>query len=338
MFGARSMSDATPERPNEATDRYSYTAVLITQGRHKFYSLAMPSDVLAQHSFVVTRQEDRVAGFQRYLDPKRAAEIAAYIDSGLGTIPTAIILSAQEDCRLEYNGKNRTVSFEKVGNAFLIIDGQHRVYGFHLAESSLRVPVIIYNGLDTSEEAQLFIDVNTKQKPVPSELLLDIKKLAKTQGASEKVVGYIFDLFDSEPGSALLGKMSAFEKANDKISRVTFNAALKTIAPFIAEASAEKIYSELNSYYAGAISAFSKLDNDINICHPMTFRAVTSTFPEVREKTSYTSGGDLSSRSYSKYFQSILAGKKLTPLKSRQKSSTPIQNLLKEAMKPKSLM
>ncbi|WP_237562514.1 hypothetical protein, partial [Glutamicibacter soli] len=79
-------------------------------------------------------------------------------------------------------------------------------------------------------------------------------------------------------------------------------------------------------------------DNDINICHPMTFRAVTSTFPEVREKTSYTSGGDLSSRSYSKYFQSILAGKKLTPLKSRQKSSTPIQNLLKEAMKPKSLM
>lgn len=332
------MNDFKLDYSEESSDRASYTAVLISQGRHKFYSLAMPSEVLAAHSFVVTRQEDRVAGFQRYLDQKRAAEIATYIDSGLGTIPTAIVLSAQKGCSLEYNSKNRTVSFDKVEHAFLIIDGQHRVYGFHLAKSSLRVPVIIYNGLDTSEEAQLFIDINTKQKPVPSELLLDIKKLAKTQGGSEKVLGYIFDLFDTEPGSALLGKMSAFEKTSDKISRVTFNAALKTIAPFLAEASAEKIYFELNSYYAGIISAFLKLDADINIFHPMTFRAITSIFPEVREKTSFISSGDLTARAYSKYFQMILSGRKLTPLKMRQKSATPIQNLLKDAMKPKSLM
>lgn len=323
-------SDANP-------DRASYTAVLLTQGRHKFYSLAMPSDILASHSFVVTRHEDRVLGFQRYLDEKRAVEIAAYIDSGLGTIPTAIILSAQEDCNLDYNGKNRTLSFDKIENAFLIIDGQHRVFGFHLAASSLRVPVIIYNGLDPSEEAQLFIDINTKQKPVPPELLLDIKKLAKTQGGPEKRLGYIFDLFDTEPGSSLLGMLSAFEKSNAKISRVTFNAALKTISAFIAEAPSEKVYSELNPFYAGAISAFAKLDREIDICHPMTFRAITSAFPEIREKTSF-SNGDLSPRSYSKYLQDILSGKKLALLKTRQKSPAPIQNLLKDAMKPKSLM
>ena len=330
------MSDV-PEQKEGSSDRASYTAVLLTQGRHKFYSLAMPSDILATHSFVVTRHEDRELGFQRYLDLKRAVEIAAYIDSGLGTIPTAIILSAQEDCKLDYNGKNRTISFEKINGAFLIIDGQHRVYGFHLANSSLRVPVIIYNGLDPSEEAQLFIDINTKQKPVPPELLLDIKKLAKTQGGPEKRLGYIFDLFDSEPGSSLLGMLSAFEKSSEKISRVTFNAALKTISAFIGEASSEKIYSELNPFYAGVISAFAKLDREIDFCHPMTFRAITSAFPDIREKTSF-SHSELTPRSYSKYLQEILSGKKLAPLKTRQKSPAPIQNLLKDAMKPKSLM
>lgn len=332
------MSEAEVDKADANSDRASFTAVLLTQGRHKFYSLSMPSDILAAHSFVVTRHEDRILGFQRYLDEKRAAEIAAYIDSGLGTIPTAIILSAQNDCNLEYNGKNRTLSFKKIDHAFLIIDGQHRVYGFHMAKSSLRVPVIVYNGLDPSEEAQLFIDINTKQKPVPPELLLDIKKLAKTQGGPEKKLGYIFDLFDSEPGSSLLGRLSAFEKSNEKISRVTFNAALKTIANFIADAPAERVYAELNPFYAGAISAFAKLDKDIDICQPMSFRAITSSFPEVREKTQFFSSGELTPRTYSKYFQEILAGKKLGPLKVRQKSPAPVQSLLSDAMKPKSLI
>ena len=34
-----------------------------------------------------------------------------------------------------------------IPEAFLILDGQHRVYGFSLAKTSLRVPVVIYNNL-----------------------------------------------------------------------------------------------------------------------------------------------------------------------------------------------
>lgn len=103
-------------------------------------------------------------------------EIAQYIDSGTGSIPTAIILAAQEEANLEYSSKNKTISFNKEKNSFLIIDGQHRVWGFIKASTSIRVPVVIYEELTRVEEAQLFVDINSNQKEVPRGLILDVKK------------------------------------------------------------------------------------------------------------------------------------------------------------------
>ena len=81
--------------------RESYSCNLISQGSTKFYSLTMPSETLAETCFVSTRDADPKEGFQRILDKNRAQEIADYIDSGKGSIPTAIILSAQEDAELQ---------------------------------------------------------------------------------------------------------------------------------------------------------------------------------------------------------------------------------------------
>ena len=53
----------------------SYTASLVRQGNHRFYTLTMPSDVLAQNSTVDMRVEDPIKGFQRRLDIKRAKDI-----------------------------------------------------------------------------------------------------------------------------------------------------------------------------------------------------------------------------------------------------------------------
>ena len=117
---------------------------LVRQGDHKFYSLTLPSELLAETCYVVDRTEDPIEGFQRELDEKRAKEIATYIDSGLGTIPSSIVLSAQEDAELVYNSSKKSISFKSLRNAFLIIDGQHRVYGFMHAKKAFRVPVIIY--------------------------------------------------------------------------------------------------------------------------------------------------------------------------------------------------
>jgi DGQHR domain-containing protein len=157
----------------------SYTASLITQGRHRFYTLTIPSDVLARTCFVIDRDEDPVEGFQRLLNKDRAQQIADYIDAGLGTIPTSVVLSAQSVASFEYVRKTRTVKFIDNPKSFLILDGQHRIFGFHLAKSELRVPVVIYSELSRVDESRLFIDINTTQKAVPNELLLDIRKLAE---------------------------------------------------------------------------------------------------------------------------------------------------------------
>ncbi len=42
---------------------------------------------------------------------------------------------------------------------------------FSKARTKLRVPVVVYNGLTKQQESKLFIDINTKQRPVPNELL-----------------------------------------------------------------------------------------------------------------------------------------------------------------------
>ena len=54
----------------------------------------------------------------------------------------------------------------------VIIDGQHRVYGFKISETKIRVPVIIYDGLNRRDESRLFIDINYKQRGVPSGVIV----------------------------------------------------------------------------------------------------------------------------------------------------------------------
>lgn len=259
--------------------RDSYAAVLLTQGEHRFYQLAMPSDVLGSCTFVSTRDDDPESGFQRLLDVKRAKEISAYIDSGHGTIPTSVILSAQESCGLEYESRNKTISFEISPNSFLILDGQHRTYGFKLAETKIRVPVIIYDGLSRQDESRLFIDINSKQRGVPSELLLDIKKQADYENSEEQLFRDVFDRMSVDPGSPLFGRLAPSKRAKNKISRVTFNAALKSIYPALTSRSSGDIQAILSEYLASVRDQINRNGGDEDILlNSVTFRALVAFF------------------------------------------------------------
>lgn len=57
-----------------------------------------------------------------------------YIDNGLGTISFFNYLSAQKEAELEYSSKNKSIKFNITNKSFLIIDGQHRVFGFKFAK------------------------------------------------------------------------------------------------------------------------------------------------------------------------------------------------------------
>lgn len=302
-FDERSDDSDIPGRGNTI----SYTASLLIQGDHRFFTLSMPSDVLAETCFVDRRDENPERGFQRFLDKRRAEEIAEYIDKGFGTIPSSIVLSAQPEAELRYSRRTRTLSFKNDRHAFLILDGQHRVFGFRLAKARLRVPVVIYNGLKKVDEVRLFMDINTKQRPVPNELLLDIKRMAETESDQEALLRDVFDLFQNDPTSPLLGLLSPSERKKKRISRVTFNAALKPIWRTFSDSEATEVYGVLSAYlnaWTPGLQAYGAWDN---ITNPTLFRAIMLLFPTVAERCADRHGSDFTANNFSEILRPFFA-------------------------------
>ena len=315
----------------------SYTASLITQGKHRFHSLTIPSDVLARTCFVVDRDEDPVKGFQRLLDRDRAQQIADYIDAGFGTIPTSVVLSAQSVSQFAYDSKNRTVRFKDAPKAFLILDGQHRIYGFQLAKSELRVPVVIYNELTRVDESRLFIDINTKQRPVPNELLLDIRKLAEYRNDLETKLGDIFDLFASEPTSPLLGSMSPSKRKKEHISRVTFNVAVKPILNIFGEASSSEIYRVLAAYLTAFIGQAGEKKLEVDITKPVVFRAFLMIFPDIAQRVSDKFDKNYTADRFAKIISEMLKNVKPSSVKNIGNSVTSYARVFTDGLKTKSI-
>lgn len=207
----------------------TYPALLMTQNKHRFYFTTIPVDDLFNYCFVARRDEDPEKGFQRSLNESRADDIAAYLAAGTGSIPSNVVLSAQENANFSYNRKTKSISFAREKGAFLVLDGQHRLWGYQKCSVRHRVPVAIYEGLARAEETKLFIDINTTQRGVPAALLLDIKELANVEDAKERLLRQIFDRLNTDPKSPIAGKLSAAKSLANRISRVTFNRAVGPI-------------------------------------------------------------------------------------------------------------
>ncbi|WP_424361647.1 DGQHR domain-containing protein [Methylocystis parvus] len=278
-------ADFSTRRPDASKAKtVSERAFVVTQGKHRFYSLVLPSDLLAQTCTVEARSENPIDGFQRLLDQKRAKSIARYIDAGFGTVPSAVVLSAQTRAHLAFDKETCALTFRKDPKAFLIIDGQHRVFGFKLAKSSVNVPVVIYNRLTRAQECRLFMDINTKQRPVPNELLLDIRRLSEVETETEALLHNVFDLFHNRKDSALAGYLSPAERKKNMISRVTFNAGLRSIKGAFVGAPADEVYAVLNAYLRACRHGLGLHAIDENIANPALFKALMLLFTNVAER------------------------------------------------------
>ncbi len=141
-------------------------------------------------------------------------------------------------------------------------------------QSALRVPVVIYSGLTPTEEARLFIDINTKQRQVPNELLLDIKQLAEREDDRDALLREIFDIFSDDPSSSLMGLMSSSSRQKSEYLDA-FNLALLNFL-FNCTTSSQSL-----TLFAAFVDALAKLGLEDRITSPTIFRAIMDTFPEV---------------------------------------------------------
>lgn len=230
--------------------RISYPALLLTQNKHRFYFATVPVDDLFNSCFVARRDEDPASGFQRALNEQRADDIAGYLANGDGSIPSNIVLSAQAAAEFRYVRKNKSITFVGVKRAFLVLDGQHRLWGYQKCRVRHRVPIAVYEGLSPAEEAKLFIDINTTQRGVPAALLLDIKHLAQVESVKETTLRSLFDKLNDDSQSPLAGKLSPSQSITGKISRVTFNRAVGAVLSkgVMLDAEPENRYRLLRNY------------------------------------------------------------------------------------------
>jgi DGQHR domain-containing protein len=319
----------------DSPDRLRFSVSRVRQGKHAFYTLTMPSEVLSRTCAVTTRKENPLDGFQRELDSKRAEEIARYVDEDVGTIPSSIVLSAQSKANLKIVGKGKTLEFTDTAGAFLILDGQHRVYGFSKAKASLRVPVVIYNGLSRTEETRLFIDINTKQRPVPPQLLLDIKKLAAIEDESEALLRDVFDAFDSRVDSCLAGLMSPADSAKNKINRVTFNLAIRPLLEMFVGRESTEIFEILNAYLTAISAEITKKTNEPLLARPVVFRAFLGVFRSVAQRVVDKFGTTYVPANFQTVISPIFANMQLKKLEKPGTSWVALRDYLEGRLKSK---
>lgn len=262
-----------------------YKAIKCIQNEKDFYLAFLPSDILAKTCFISRREDDPAKGFQRSLNESRSRDIAKYLDDTKGVIPSALILSAQKAARFSFEEKSSDITFIDNEKSFMVLDGQHRLYGLTLAKSLYSIPVVIFKELTSNQEVNLFIDINTNQKGVPATLLIDIKNLAGTETKKEEKQRDVFDRLNQD--SVMAGLMSTSKGKVGKITRVSFNNATNYLfeSGFLENKDSDTIYKSLKNYLEAVEKVFLESKSDrAKLNNTTLFRAVLAVFNEVIDK------------------------------------------------------
>ncbi len=155
----------------------------IEQGGRRFLLTKLPASVVTSISYAAIRGKSSEAGaVQRVLNSSRINSIKNFTLQG-GDYPNSIVLNWVNTKNPLLQNKD-TLSFEIEAGSAQIIDGQHRVAGIRSAIedqpslNTLELPVVFYENLTTKECADIFLSINTEQKPVPRSLVFDLYGIA----------------------------------------------------------------------------------------------------------------------------------------------------------------
>lgn len=163
--------------------KFTTSFIRVSQHGKSFFLTSLTAGDLVHLSYVARRGVDSEEGaVQRLLNPTRINGIRDFVLAG-GAFPTSIVLNWTEPKHPITTSANRLTLARSQGAA-QIIDGQHRVMGLAAALEkkpdirSLPLPVSIYNNLKTKDCADIFLAINTEQKPVARSLVFDLYRVA----------------------------------------------------------------------------------------------------------------------------------------------------------------
>lgn len=181
------LSDLLPNR--EIPDLIDpIPAIKGSMGQTSFYSFVIEPEKLLKIAYIAHRSKSNVESietYQRMAKKARLTEISKYIHEKKGIFPTNIVINIETDRPMRFDkaaemaGQNAVLGTLYLPNIYQcawIIDGQHRLFAYSDLEeaSSATLPVMAFENLDPTVQAQLFVDINGEQIRVSKNHLNDL--------------------------------------------------------------------------------------------------------------------------------------------------------------------
>jgi len=135
-------------------------------------------DVVYIYYVAVRGKDDEEGAVQRVLNRQRIAEIKNYILKGNNFYSTFILNWTDEKFKPTFD--NNMITIPIIQSAAQVIDGQHRLAGIEEAMKendsigNKEILVTMCLNLSTKDAANIFININSEQKPVPKSLIYDL--------------------------------------------------------------------------------------------------------------------------------------------------------------------
>ena len=190
------------------------------------YSFSVSPEYLLKIAFVSHRAKGKASdinAYQRLLKKSRLKSIRQYITDG-GFFPTNIVVNITDPRWLTFDrGKQQG---EKSSQLFgwlhirpayrvaWIIDGQHRLFAYAnhpFAKKSL-IAVMAFVGLEPSEQARLFVDINAEQRKVKQSLLQELYAelhwdAAEPEVRAQAILSKVIQVLDADIKSPFRGRI-----------------------------------------------------------------------------------------------------------------------------------
>lgn len=255
-------------------DKIRIPAIVLNQKDKQLYLFKMKSSLLGKISYVTPRSEDNPAELQRVVNIPRAKEIGRWLKEESSLLPNAVVIDLKKDVQIEDTGIPGQVTIaipdpDKHPDCKIayILDGQHRVRGFEYSDGiEFDLAVVAVHNMSESVRAKLFIDINSKQIKVDERLLLDLMAGTKILESDDERIYEVIKGLDSEPSSALHGRIQFLPEQKNKWLKNT--AMMSLLKPHLGnggciykKTTAQKI-EIMNAYFNAVREVFPNEWND----------------------------------------------------------------------------
>jgi DGQHR domain-containing protein len=224
-----------------ALSDYFVPAIRAKLGGNWAYYFLAPASRIIPIAFVNHRGLRDLEGapsYQRLLNRSRLRDVGAYLSNG-GFFPNSILLNFRDDVRFDKQTviEDRQIAF---GQLYLpdrfksawVIDGQHRLFGFtelSVDVESEIVPILAFEKLSTSSEAELFATINSKQQKVAPRILDELAGELKlnSEDFNERIgaiASRALDMMASETGNPFEDRVKTADLADSDTICLTISA------------------------------------------------------------------------------------------------------------------